>query len=164
MHTPRAAFVTALVLVTVAMAPVAARAQAQPVVCAPPDTFTTLVEGDIDLSKRPDGSPPPLVQDTPIVRVAGYRDVIVYVDIDERVSGCSVVIAPRFRAEPGAPFAFAGTAWPNYPTTVNGGGSFVVPGRVRVDGNDMILRARLSGSSAQLNCNMVLHYTIAGVK
>jgi hypothetical protein len=81
------------------------------------------------------------------------------------VSGCSVVIAPRFRPEPGAPFAYSGTAWPTYPSTASGGaGSFVVPGRVRVDGNDMSLRARMSGSNAQLNCNMVLHYTIAGVK
>jgi hypothetical protein len=162
MHTLRAALIT--VVLVLGLAPVAAHAQAQPVVCAPPDTFTTLVEGDIDLGKRPDGTPAPLVQDTPIVRVAGYREVIVYIDLDERVSGCSVVIAPRFRSEPGAPFAFSGSAWPSYPTTGNGGGSFVAPGRVRVDGNDMSLRARLSGSNAQLNCNMVLHYTIAGVK
>jgi hypothetical protein len=142
----------------------AAAAQAEPVVCQPPDNFTTLVEGDIDVSRRPDGSLPPLVQDTPIVRVAGYREVVVYIDIDDKVSGCSVVIVPRFRAEPGAPFAFTGTLWPAYPSTSGTTGSYLTPGRVRVDGSDMTLRARLNGSNAQNNCNAVLHYTIAGVK
>src|SRR6266511_2706984 len=131
--------------------------------CVGPETFTRLAEGDIDLNVRPNGSPPPLVQDLLPVRVGGYRDVVVYVDVDERYAYCNVVVAPRFRADPMSPFGFTGPSWPAFPTGQSTG-SVVAPGRVRVDGEEMSLRVRLLGSASQTSCPLVLHYVVAGVK
>jgi hypothetical protein len=131
--------------------------------CVAPETFTRLAEGDIDLNVRPNGVPPPLVQDLLPVRVGGYRDVIVYLDVDERHQSCNVVIAPRFRPDPMSPFGFTGPSWPAFPTS-SSTGSVVAPGRVRVDGEEMSLRVRLLGVTSQTACGLVLHYVVAGVK